>query len=106
MKLGYSQSPPIVKGSKIHNPDGSRYIVTRVIGSTVTADRIPSAIELLARTLGLVAGVVRSAYRNARGTAKIAREKQQALTAFYPCEQCGQKCPAKELSGGLCSKCD
>lgn len=75
MKLARVEKAPIVKGSKISNPDGSRYVVVRVSGSTVTANRIPTALELTARYLGTVAGVVRAAYRNARITAATARAR-------------------------------
>lgn len=78
MKLGHSQAPRVMKGTRIYNPDGSKYIVTRVSGSTVTADRVPTVLELVARTLGTIAAVCRAAYRNARGSVSIAAAKAKA----------------------------
>lgn len=77
-KLARLEKPPIVKGSRISNPDGTKYIVVRVSGSTVTADRIPTTLELVARSLGIVAGVCRSAYRNARASVRDAAKRSKA----------------------------
>lgn len=81
-KLARLERPPVVKGSIIKNPDGTKYKVVKVFGSTVTADRVPTALEITARALGTCAGVIRAAYRNARFSAKrIVTAKRAARKA-------------------------
>lgn len=71
MKLGHTEQKVLGKGDEIRTRAGRRYRITRVVGSTVTVERIPTAIEILFRTLGTVAGVCRAAYRNARTSARL-----------------------------------
>ena len=77
MKLGHTEQKLLAKGDEIRTRAGRRYVIETVRGSTVTCRRVPTTLERIARTLGLAAGVVRSAYRNARGSARIARAKQE-----------------------------
>lgn len=84
-KLGRTQGAPIVKGSKIKNPDGTKYVVVRVSGSTVTADRVDtfrdgleSAVLSAAHAIGMIAGLCAVAYKRARQRVRSAAARSKA----------------------------